>query len=239
MPRHRLLLSLLLLPVLVAGRCRPEAPPDIVDPTDVTPPEVRLQVVSIDPAEGPARKNFPATLYGAGFRTGARSLFGEVEAARVGVVNENTITLTVPALEAGTYDVVVVNPGGERAVLRRGLTVGADDGEACRHLVVYFDYDQFELKEEGRRTLAEAASCLSGSRGGLRVEGHTDERGTTDYNVALGERRAQAVQRYLVGQGVAPGRIQTVSFGEERPAATGSGEAAWSRNRRAEILLQE
>ena len=69
------------------------------------------------------------------------------------------------------------------------------------------------------------------------MQGHTDERGTTDYNLALGDRRANAVKDYLVGAGIGPSRLTIVSYGEELPAASGSNERAWSQNRRAEFVV--
>ena len=86
-------------------------------------------------------------------------------------------------------------------------------------------------------TIARHAVQISGNtRTSVRLEGHADERGSREYNIGLGERRAQAVRRLLLLQGVAAGQISTVSFGEERPADDGSNEAAWARNRRVEIV---
>ena len=82
-------------------------------------------------------------------------------------------------------------------------------------------------------------ACYQGSTGTIRVEGHADERGTVDYNMALGQRRADAVKQHLVSGGVSSGRVSAVSLGEERPAASGHNESAWSQNRRAEISVTE
>jgi peptidoglycan-associated lipoprotein len=102
---------------------------------------------------------------------------------------------------------------------------------------VYFDFDSSEIKGEGTDIVAAHAKYLS--KNGpmkVRLEGHTDERGSREYNIGLGERRAQAVRRALLLQGAAEGQISTVSYGEERPAAAGSDEAAWAKNRRVEIV---
>jgi peptidoglycan-associated lipoprotein len=104
---------------------------------------------------------------------------------------------------------------------------------------IYFEYDRSDLRDEARRALRGNARYLQENPGWgmLTVEGHCDERGTEEYNIALGDRRAEAVKRYLVDLGIPPSRIRTVSFGESRPAARGEDEAAWSRNRRAEMNL--
>ncbi len=102
--------------------------------------------------------------------------------------------------------------------------------------IIYFDFDSSEVRAMDTDTIARHAVLISGNmRTSVRLEGHADERGSREYNIGLGERRAQAVRRLLLLQGVAAGQISTVSFGEERPADDGSGEAAWARNRRVEI----
>jgi peptidoglycan-associated lipoprotein len=102
---------------------------------------------------------------------------------------------------------------------------------------IYFDFDSSEIKGDGTDIVAAHAKYLSRSGGmKVRLEGHTDERGSREYNIGLGERRAQAVRRALLLQGAAEGQISTVSYGEERPAAAGSDEAAWAKNRRVEIV---
>ncbi|AQA19991.1 peptidoglycan-associated lipoprotein [Halioglobus japonicus] len=101
--------------------------------------------------------------------------------------------------------------------------------------VFFFDYDSYTLKPEAIAALDAHISYLAGNNETVRLEGHTDERGTREYNMALGERRANAVRDYMVVNGVAGSRIETVSYGEERPNAYGSGEANWSQNRRVEL----
>ncbi len=102
---------------------------------------------------------------------------------------------------------------------------------------IYFDFDSSEIRGEGTEIVAAHAKYLA-SRGGMKVrlEGHTDERGSREYNIGLGERRAQAVRRALLLQGATESQLSTVSYGEERPAAAGSDEAAWAKNRRVEIV---
>lgn len=99
----------------------------------------------------------------------------------------------------------------------------------------YFEFDSSDLKPEAMRALDVHARDLQGSGQRVVLEGHADERGTREYNMALGERRAQAVQRYLVLQGVSPAQLEPVSYGEERPMVMGHDESAWSQNRRVEL----
>ncbi|QFU74755.1 peptidoglycan-associated lipoprotein Pal [Halioglobus maricola] len=101
--------------------------------------------------------------------------------------------------------------------------------------VFFFDYDSYTLKPEALAALDAHISYLASNNDTVRLEGHTDERGTREYNMALGERRANAVRDYMVVNGVSGTRIETVSYGEERPNAYGSGEANWSQNRRVEL----
>ena len=99
---------------------------------------------------------------------------------------------------------------------------------------IYFDTDRYNIDSADIAALQSQARWLARHPNrAITVEGHADERGTRDYNLALGERRANAAKNYLVGLGVAPARITTVSHGKERPVAVGSDEASWARNRRA------
>ncbi len=104
-------------------------------------------------------------------------------------------------------------------------------------VVVYFDYDRAEIKPEFLPVVAAHARYLNGNnQRRVRLEGHSDERGSREYNIGLGERRAQAVRRALLLQGVSESQITTVSYGEERPAVLGGDESAYSRNRRVELV---
>ena len=102
---------------------------------------------------------------------------------------------------------------------------------------VHFDYDDATLKADARDILAKNAKWLKDNMDvEIIVEGHCDERGTTDYNIALGDRRAKAVRSYLMKLGVKGNRIATISYGEEKPVDLGHDEAAWAKNRRGELL---
>jgi peptidoglycan-associated lipoprotein len=103
---------------------------------------------------------------------------------------------------------------------------------------IYFDYDADELRDEARASLDAKLRLLNANPGlAIRVAGHCDERGSDEYNIALGRRRAEAAKRYLTDRGVDASRIETASFGRERPASTGGSEDAWSKNRRDEFEI--
>ena len=124
-------------------------------------------------------------------------------------------------------------------------TSGADDGSFGEGeeffdeelgTVIYFEFDSSEVRAQDQDLVAAHAMKLNDSSyGSVRLEGHADERGSREYNIGLGERRAQAVRQLLMIQGVSASQIQTVSFGEERPDALGSDESDYARNRRVVI----
>ena len=104
---------------------------------------------------------------------------------------------------------------------------------------IYFDFDQSTIKPEAARTLDANASWMKSNANHLiLIEGHCDERGTNEYNLALGERRARSTMNYLVAQGVQANRITIISYGEERPVCTEKTEACWAKNRRAHFLVK-
>jgi peptidoglycan-associated lipoprotein len=124
--------------------------------------------------------------------------------------------------------------GGDANSTARGL--GEGTGVLARK-VIYFDFDKSEIKPEFADIVTAAAHNMTANpKMKLKLEGNTDERGTREYNIGLGERRAQAVRRALMLQGVAESQVTTVSFGAERPAVEGDDEAAWSKNRRVEVV---
>jgi peptidoglycan-associated lipoprotein len=112
----------------------------------------------------------------------------------------------------------------------RNTTISADR-------IIYFDYDSFNIRTESRPVIESNARALAKNRLNItQLEGHTDERGSREYNIALGERRANSVRQYMLGLGVAPQQIRVVSYGEERPTATGQDEQSYALNRRVEIV---
>ncbi len=103
---------------------------------------------------------------------------------------------------------------------------------------VFFELDSHSLSQDAQDALKANAEIMQGAEDiKVEVQGHADERGTTDYNVALGQKRAEAVKNFLIRSGVAANRVTAISFGEERPVASGANEAAWSKNRRAEFRI--
>lgn len=110
---------------------------------------------------------------------------------------------------------------------------------ALRQTVFYFDFDIAEFKAADRETLTyHARNLASNSNMRVRLEGHADERGTREYNLALGERRANSILNYLIVNGASRSQIEVVSYGEERPSARGQSEQSYSRNRRVEVVIQ-
>lgn len=148
---------------------------------------------------------------------------------------------------------VVIPPGGSGAQTSGtspsrvvGVDLGSNNGGAAgqgpdaaaagSHRVVYFALDSYVVRDEDRSVIDGNARWLNADRKrGMLLEGHTDERGGSEYNLALGQRRAEAVARALVLLGVKDSQLESVSYGKEHPAVAGSNEAAWSRNRRVEL----
>ncbi len=143
----------------------------------------------------------------------------EVSGIRDGALSESAVT-EAPAAEDGSAAMM--------------------EGQAVAGLQpVYFDFDQYTLTPQARETLAQNAAFLNAHQQmPILIEGHTDERGSDEYNLALGERRARATRDYLISLGVAGDRLSILSYGEERPAAQGNTEEAYSKNRRAEFVAR-
>lgn len=112
------------------------------------------------------------------------------------------------------------------------------DARETLEAMVFFDYDRSEIRPDAAAILREKVEILRNSpQVQVRIEGHADERGSTEYNLALGNRRAEAVRQFLVGFGLSEARFEIVSFGEEQPLVNASNESAWARNRRAEFVI--
>jgi peptidoglycan-associated lipoprotein len=134
----------------------------------------------------------------------------------------------------------------EDAARRRADSIAAAEAamrnagaaRAALTATIHFDYDQSDLRAEDRAILDAKVPILQANPGvAIMIQGHTDERGSDEYNLALGQRRAATVKRYLVDHGIADARLQTITYGEERPVAQGSDEAAFAQNRRAEFQI--
>ncbi|MGQ0526910.1 MAG: peptidoglycan-associated lipoprotein Pal [Alphaproteobacteria bacterium] len=147
----------------------------------------------------------------AGYQQG--EMTGGPGGAQGGVYDETTSSTTVP----GSAQDFITNVGDR----------------------VLFGYDRYDLSPEGQQILDRQAAWLNQYPNlNITVEGHADERGTREYNLALGERRANSTKNYLVARGVAAGRLNTVSYGKERPAVTGSNESSWAENRRTVTAVE-
>ncbi len=118
---------------------------------------------------------------------------------------------------------------------QEGVSFMGSNVDRDKFAPVHFSFDSYAVESSERGKLDEVANFLQGGNSTIIIAGFTDERGTPEYNRGLGERRAQAVREYLIQQGASGGRLQTVSFGAEMPADSGSGESAWAKNRRAEF----
>jgi peptidoglycan-associated lipoprotein len=144
---------------------------------------------------------------------------------------------SVPADQSQTNGADTSGAYGSAVANGSGAGVEGPQSGQLKNRVIYFDFDNSEIKPEYTTVIAAHAKYLASNASiRVRLEGNTDERGSREYNIGLGERRAQAVRRALMLQGVAESQITTVSYGEERPAVTGHSEEAWSKNRRAEIV---
>lgn len=124
---------------------------------------------------------------------------------------------------------------------RRAAEEARREAERKRNVLeemVFFDYDMSTIREDARRTLDAKVQVLRAEPGiRLRIQGHADDRGSTEYNLALGSRRANAIRDYFTGFGLPESRFEVVSYGEARPLAQGSNETAWSRNRRGQFEI--
>jgi peptidoglycan-associated lipoprotein len=126
--------------------------------------------------------------------------------------------------------------------VKNGKVILPADGSMSAEMlngIFYFDFDQAIVKRVGHEELNKHAKVLSNDRYmRVRLEGHADERGTREYNLALGERRANAVRAYLVAQGASRSQIEVISYGEEKPQSSGHDESSWAQNRRVEIVYR-
>ena len=139
--------------------------------------------------------------------------------------------------ETSDTDATSSGTGVERGISSGafGEDGGAGESAAALETLFYFDFDQSSLRAETRAALDAQAARLANTSGIIRLEGHADERGSREYNLALGERRAKAVANYLSIQGIDMSRIETISYGEEKPVALGKDEESYQLNRRVEL----
>jgi peptidoglycan-associated lipoprotein len=168
-------------------------------------------------------------------------------APEVGAVTAQGTTKVSPS-DSTTYTITAAGPGGS-ASATASLTVnapppppppaGPSDDELFTREVrdAYFDYDKADLRPDARTALSKTADFLKNyPRFKVTIEGHCDERGSTEYNLGLGDRRASAVKQYMVSLGISADRINTVSFGKEKPFCSESNESCWQQNRRGHFV---
>lgn len=159
--------------------------------------------------------------------------------------------LLLAACETAPEETAVTTGEGEAAASAEGAAVEAaalpgptpgtqDDLAAKYGDRVFFDFDKYNLKAPARETIMGWATWLNEFPAvTATIEGHADERGTREYNLALGERRSTSTKNYLVALGIDPNRVDTISYGKERPAVEGSNEDAWAQNRRGVLVVSE
>lgn len=171
-----------------------------------------------------------------------------VKLNEVPVVDKKASSVSNGASSSGLSDINPSTSSSSQQVQQPKSTVepvnslaneNAPAGPANIDKIVYFDYDSFIIKPEFQSTIEAHAQYLkSNTRAKISLEGHTDERGGREYNLALGQKRADAVRQSLTLLGVATSQIETVSFGEEKPAMQGADESAFAKNRRAEFFYK-
>lgn len=155
------------------------------------------------------------------------------------VMDAETDTSTAEAtdIEAPPMEPEIIEP---RVVMGKIEIAKGDSGDTeTLQGIFYFDFDQAIVKRGGHTELNKHAKVLSGDDMlQVRLEGHADERGTREYNLALGDRRANAIRAYLVAQGASRSQIEVISYGEEKPINSGHSESAWAQNRRVEVVYR-
>jgi peptidoglycan-associated lipoprotein len=169
----------------------------------------------------------------------------------VGCAKKELVKSTDTAPGAGMSTATTAEPGMQEPIVSETLKPESQPSEMQSAMAgiaatqerpsdfpdIHFDYDQSFIREDAKPILKDVADYLkSDSSAAILIEGHCDERGTAEYNIALGERRAESTKSYLVSLGVRSGAISTVSFGEEKPLDTGQTEVAWAKNRRAHFV---
>lgn len=157
---------------------------------------------------------------------------------------QSTPTTTAPVDERSTKPADTAVPAGQASstpssVTSLGINPLRDPNSILSKRQVYFDFDAFVVKEEFKNLVTAHAKYLAGNKGSkMTVQGNADERGTHEYNLALGQKRADAVKKMMVLLGAGEAQIETVSFGKEKPRNPGHDEAAWAENRRDDIVYQ-
>ncbi len=226
--------------LLALGGCkkRTEAPPPAATP----PPPAAAPTASITASPTNIQRGQSATLTWRTTNADSAIISG------IGSVAPSGSQAVTPETST-TYSLIAKGPGGEasdtvRVTVAEATMAGpsATEAELFARSVqdVYFDYDQYDIRPDAQRTLEANARFLA-QHAGIRfvLEGHCDERGSTEYNLALGDRRANAVREALMRLGVSADRIRTISFGKEKPFCAQSNEDCWQQNRRGHFVFQK
>ncbi len=244
-------LMLLLAAIVIGGTgCAKKVtpPPAVakVEPPPPPPPPPPAPTISLSASPSTIERGQGATLSWNAANATSVTIDGGV--GNVEAVGSRTVTPT-----ASTTYKATATGGGGTAVAEARVTVTEpppppppaprpiSDSEFFASNVkdIYFDYDKSDIRDDARSTLqADATSLQERSAIKFTVEGHCDERGSEKYNLALGDRRANATKQFLVGQGVNADRVDTISYGEERPVCTEHNEDCWQKNRRAHFVLR-
>ncbi|WKZ32367.1 MAG: peptidoglycan-associated lipoprotein Pal [Thermodesulfobacteriota bacterium] len=179
---------------------------------------------------------------GCGKRIATEDFAGE--AAAPGAVTESTVVAPEEGVVSGDVTAEDILGNADARVGGRYASLSPDDeltrkaAEKGLLYTIYFDYDRYTVRDTDLDNLGKNAKWLGlNANVKIRIEGHADERGETEYNLALGDKRARSVKKYLEDLGVKTDRMEVVSYGEEKPAVAGSNEEAWSKNRRAEFVI--
>jgi peptidoglycan-associated lipoprotein len=234
------LLVMLAAAVFTVG-CRPKPKPQPPTPPP-PPPAAARPTVTLQASPTSINKGESATLNWNSTDATELSI-----APEVGAVTAQGSTKVTPS-DSTTYTITASGPGGSTSATAT-VTVNApppppppkgptDDELFLREVRdAYFDYDKADIRPDARASLSQTADFLKGHPSiKATIEGHCDERGSTEYNLALGDRRATAVKQYLVSLGVSADRLSTVSFGKEKPFCNESNESCWQQNRRGHFV---
>lgn len=173
-------------------------------------------------------------------KTHSRVLASLVAALIVGGCASNTPTSTVASSQTGTLPQATTasanpNPAGSTSTVQSSASTATAKPTT---FTVYFDYDSFSVKDQYANVVRSNADYLAKTNVALELDGNADERGSREYNMALGQKRADAVKRALTALGVKTDRIETISFGEDKPRVTGHDESSWAENRRVDFVLK-
>src|SRR5579859_1020836 len=242
-PLYRALLVAGLVATIFTGGCKKKPVATTPPPAPAPAPAPAQPTVTLSADPGSINKGDAATL--SWTSTNATQL---TIAPEVGTVTAEGNTKVTPA-DSTTYTITASGPGGSANATAR-VTVStpappvepppAPDMDALFLKEVrdaYFDFNKADVRADAREALAKTAEFLRNNPGiRVTVEGHCDERGSTEYNLALGDRRAGAVKQYLVSLGISADRISTVSFGKEKPFCSQSNESCWQQNRRGHFV---